>query len=117
MDSSDLSLDLTSEIEGLSRTAVESAPPAAEAGRLSPVGPFSVIGVEEVAGKREKYEIPDEVDIRVLGPVDRVSNFDVDEVLVYEGFFEPGFRGRVPSSVAKVSESLEISPGQLNPPS
>ncbi|KAG2275799.1 hypothetical protein Bca52824_058354 [Brassica carinata] len=65
---------------GLSRVAVESTPPAAEGARLSPVGPLSVIGVEEVAGWREKYEIPDDVDIRVL-------------------------------------ESLEISPGQLNPPS
>ena len=33
---------------------------------------------------------------------------------MYEGFFESGFRDRVPSLVAKVSE---ISPGQLNLPS
>ncbi|KAH0879419.1 LOW QUALITY PROTEIN: hypothetical protein HID58_066813 [Brassica napus] len=38
---------MTSEIDGLSHAAVESVPPAAEAGRLSPVGPLSVIGVEE----------------------------------------------------------------------
>ncbi|KAF3568739.1 hypothetical protein DY000_02014295 [Brassica cretica] len=117
MDSSDLSLDLTLEIEGLSRVAVESAPPAAEGARLSLVGPLLVIGVEEVAGWRDKYEIPDDVNIRVSGPIDRVSDFDVDEVPVYEGFFESGFRGRVPTLVAKVLESLEISPGQLNPPS
>ncbi|KAF3546476.1 hypothetical protein DY000_02006513 [Brassica cretica] len=49
--------------------------------------------------------------------VDRVSDFEVDEVPIYEGFFESGFRDRVPSMVAKVSEALEISPGQLNPPS
>ncbi|KAF3582146.1 hypothetical protein DY000_02030816 [Brassica cretica] len=79
MDSSDLSLDLTSEIERLSRAAVESATPTAEAGRLPLVGPLSVIGVEEVAGWREKYEISDDVDIRVLGPIDRVSDFDVPE--------------------------------------
>ncbi|KAH0879424.1 hypothetical protein HID58_066818 [Brassica napus] len=100
MDSSNLSLDLTSEIEGLSRAVVESAPLAAEAGRLPPVSPLSVIGVDEVAGWREK-----------------VSDFDVDEVPVYEGFFESGFRDRVPSLVAKVSEALGISPGQLNLPS
>ena len=111
MDSSDLSLDLTSEIEGLRRAAVESALPAAEAGRLSPVGPLSVIGVEDVVGWRDKYDIPDDVDIRVPGPIDRVLNFDVDEVPIYEGFFESGFGGRVPSLVDKVSESLEISPG------
>ena len=96
MDSSDLSLDLTLEIEGLSRATVKTAPPADEAGRLSPVGPLSVIGVDEVAGWREKFEISDDVDIRVSGPIDRVSDFDVDEVHVYEGFFESGFRDRVP---------------------
>ncbi|KAF3559847.1 hypothetical protein F2Q69_00012699 [Brassica cretica] len=117
MDSSDLSLDLTSEIEGLSRAAVESATPTAEAGRLPLVDPLSVIGVEEVPGWREKYELSDDVDIRVLGPIDRVSDFDVAEVPVYEGFFESGFRDRVPSLVAKVSEALGISPGLLNPPS
>ena len=68
-------------------------------------------------GWREKFEISDDVDIRVSGPVDRVLDFDVDKVHVYEGFFESGFRDRVPSLVVKVSEALGISPGQLTPPS
>ncbi|KAH0879421.1 hypothetical protein HID58_066815, partial [Brassica napus] len=117
MDSSNHSLDLTSEIEGLRRAVVESAPPASEAGRLHPMGPLSVIGVEEVAGWREKFELSDDVDIRVPGPIERVSDFDVDKVPVYEGFFKSGFRDRVHSLVAKVSEALGISPGQLNLPS
>ncbi|WZZ88665.1 hypothetical protein YC2023_117244 [Brassica napus] len=50
-------------------------------------------------------------------PRDRVSDFEVNEVPVHEGLFESGFRDRVPSLVAKVSEGLEISQGQLNPPS
>lgn len=54
--------------------------------------------------------------IRVPGPIDRVTDFDVDEVPVCKGFFESGFRDRVPSLVDKVSEMLEISPGQMNPP-
>uniref|UniRef100_M4CWF2 Uncharacterized protein n=1 Tax=Brassica campestris TaxID=3711 RepID=M4CWF2_BRACM len=54
---------------------------------------------------------------RILGPVDRVSDFEIDEVPVYEGLSELGFRDRVPSLVEKVSEELEISSGQLNPPS
>ena len=45
------------------------------------------------------------------GPEDRVSDFGVDEGPVYEGYFESGFRDRVPSLVAKISETLEISPG------
>ncbi|KAG2270963.1 hypothetical protein Bca52824_065518 [Brassica carinata] len=52
---------------------------------------------------------------RISGPIDRVSDFEADDVPVYEGFFESGFRDRVPSLVAKVSEVLEISLGQLNP--
>ncbi|KAG2266309.1 hypothetical protein Bca52824_073388, partial [Brassica carinata] len=70
MDSSGSSLDLTAEVENLSR---------------------AVTGVASL----------------IPGPVDRVSDFEADEVLV----------DRVPSLVAKVSEALEISPGQLNPPS
>ncbi|KAG2247886.1 hypothetical protein Bca4012_088882 [Brassica carinata] len=54
---------------------------------------------------------------RVPGPIDRVSDFEADEVPVYEGFFESSFRDRVTSLVVKASEALEISPGQLNPPS
>ncbi|KAF3607606.1 hypothetical protein DY000_02046319 [Brassica cretica] len=52
----------------------------------------------------------------ISGHIDQISDFRVDEVPVYEGFFESGFRDRVPSLVAKVSEALEISHGQLNPP-
>lgn len=59
---------MTLEIKGLSRAAVESALPDADAGRLPLVGPLSVIRLEEVTGWREKYELSDDVDIefRVL---------------------------------------------------
>ena len=56
------------------------------------MGSLSIIRVEEVASWREKYQLSDDVDIRVMGPIDRVSDFDVDEVPVYEGFYESGFR-------------------------
>ena len=45
-----------------------------------------------------------------------VSNFGVDEGPVYEGYFELGFRDRVLVLVANISETLAISPCQLNPP-
>ncbi|KAH0855479.1 LOW QUALITY PROTEIN: hypothetical protein HID58_007974 [Brassica napus] len=64
-----------------------------------------------------QYHLSNDVVIRILGPVDRVSDFEIDEVPVYEGLSELGFRDRVPSLVEKVSEELEISSGQLNPPS
>ncbi|KAL0645773.1 hypothetical protein Bca4012_044064 [Brassica carinata] len=92
MNSLDLSLDLTSEIESLGHAIVDGAPPAAEAEILHLVGSLSIIRVEEVASWREKYQLSDDVDIRVMGPIDRVSDFDVDEVPVYEGFYESGFR-------------------------
>ncbi|KAH0859006.1 hypothetical protein HID58_087267 [Brassica napus] len=47
MDSSDLSLDLTLEIESLNYPAAKGAPPAAEAERLPPMGPLSIIGKEK----------------------------------------------------------------------
>ncbi|KAF3532908.1 hypothetical protein DY000_02040723 [Brassica cretica] len=97
MDSSDSSLDLTAEVED---------PKAIVARTVSPVA----------EGNWVKYNLPADVVIRVPGPDDRVSDFGVDEVPVYEGYFESGFRDRVPSLVAKISETLEISPGQLNPP-
>ncbi|KAH0910828.1 hypothetical protein HID58_034149 [Brassica napus] len=93
MDSSGSSLDLTAEVENSRRAVTSVASPSLRTNRFLPVGPLSSIGVEEVAIWRGY------------------------EVSVYEGFFESGFRDRVPSVVAKVSEALEISSGQLNPPS
>lgn len=75
------------------------------------------IGVEEVEGWREKYSIPSRIAIRIPGPFDITSDFQSEEIPVYEGFFESGFRDWVSLLAEKVSEMLEISPGQLNPPS
>ncbi|KAL0758675.1 hypothetical protein Bca101_074825 [Brassica carinata] len=49
MDSSGSSLDLTAEVENLSCEVVDLAPPFAEVDVFTPVGPFSSIGVDEVA--------------------------------------------------------------------
>ena len=56
------------------------------------MGPLSSTEVDEVANWRAKYHLSDDVVIRIPGPIDRVSDFEVDEVPVYEGFFESGFR-------------------------
>ena len=117
MDSSGSSLDLTAEVENLRRAVTGVAPPFPKTNRFLPVGPLSSLGVEEVASWRVKYLLPVDVLIRIPRPIDRVSEFEADEVPVYDGFFKSGFRDRVLSLVAMVSEALEISPGQLNPPS
>ncbi|KAF3557919.1 hypothetical protein F2Q69_00013496 [Brassica cretica] len=117
MDSSGSSLDLTAEVENPSRAVTGVAPPSPRTNMFLPVGPLSSVRVEEFASWRVRYYLPDDVLIRISGPIDRISDLEADEVPVYEGFFESGFRDRVPSLVAKVSEALEISPGQLNPPS
>ncbi|KAH0863084.1 hypothetical protein HID58_080295, partial [Brassica napus] len=52
MDSSGSSLDLTVEVENLSREVVDLAPSSAEVGEFPPVGPLSSIGVDEVANWR-----------------------------------------------------------------
>ncbi|KAF2617121.1 hypothetical protein F2Q68_00040148 [Brassica cretica] len=92
MDSSGSSLDLTAEVENLSREVIDLSPSSAEVGEFPLVGPLSSIGVDEVANWRAKYHLPDDVVIRIPGPIDRVLDFEVDEVPVYERFFESGFR-------------------------
>ncbi|KAF2557606.1 hypothetical protein F2Q68_00016882 [Brassica cretica] len=115
MDSSISSLDLTAKAKN--PTAIVAKRVSTVGGsRYPPISPPSVIGAEEVAVWRKKYELPDDVAIRVPDPEDRVSDFGVDEVPVYEGYFASGFRDQIPSLVAKISETLGISPGQLNPP-
>ncbi|KAF3554568.1 hypothetical protein F2Q69_00013616 [Brassica cretica] len=115
MDSSDSSLDLTAKVKNLKAIVAKRTSPVGGS-RYPPIRPPSVIGAEEVAVWRKKYELPDDVVIRVPDPEDRVSDFGVDEVPVYEGYFASGFRGQIPSLVAKISETLGISLGQLNPP-
>ncbi|WZY87320.1 hypothetical protein YC2023_033704 [Brassica napus] len=117
MDSSSSSLDLTAEIEELRNATAGEAlrPPGGD--RLWPVGPLSVIGVEEVANWRRKFRLTDDVTIQIPGPIDRVSNLETGEIPAYEGFFESGFRDQIPSLVAEISKAVRISPGQLNPPS
>ncbi|KAG2281083.1 hypothetical protein Bca52824_052303 [Brassica carinata] len=117
MDSSECSLDLTAEIEELRNAAIGEAPPPPGGDRLSPVGPLSIIGVKEVANWRKKFRLPNDVIIRIPGPFDRVLDFELGEILVYEGFFESGFRDQILSLVAEISKAVKISPGQLNPPS
>ncbi|KAL0730580.1 hypothetical protein Bca4012_026673 [Brassica carinata] len=64
----------------LGHATVEGALPAVVVEGLPPVGPLLIIGMEEVAKWREKYQLSDDI-------------------------------------VAKISEFLGISPGQVNPPS
>ncbi|KAL0696062.1 hypothetical protein Bca4012_063242 [Brassica carinata] len=115
--SSDFSLDLTAMVKNPGQAIVGRSSPVAETERLPPVGPLSPIGVEEVESWKQRFSLSNEVVIRIPGPSDRVSDFEVNEVPVYEGFFESGFIDRVPSLVAKISEAFGISLGQLNPPS
>ncbi|KAH0903447.1 hypothetical protein HID58_042950, partial [Brassica napus] len=96
MDSTSSSLDLTAEIENPSRVVAE----VASSGGRSRTGERSIISpMTSPSGSLVPY----------IG--------EIKEIPVYEGFFESGFRDRVPSLVAKVSEALEISLGKLNPPS
>ncbi|KAH0866875.1 LOW QUALITY PROTEIN: hypothetical protein HID58_073897 [Brassica napus] len=111
MDSSESSLDLTAKIEELRNATVGEAPPSPGGDRFSPVGPLSVIGVEEVVSWRRKFRLPDDVTIRIPRPCDRVSDFELGEVPVYEGFFESETR-----FLLWLPRSRRISPGQQNPP-
>ncbi|KAF2596165.1 hypothetical protein F2Q68_00010722 [Brassica cretica] len=115
MDSSDSSLDLAVKAENPKAIVAKRASPAGGS-RYPLIGPPSVIGAEEVAVWSEKYELPDDVVIRVPDQEDMVSDFGVDEVPVYEVYFVSGIRDHISSLVAKISETLGISQGNLNPP-
>ena len=115
MDSSDSSLDLTIAAKNPKALVTRDTLPA-EGSQYPPIGPPSVLGAEEVTVWRKKYNLPDDVVIRVPEPGEVVSDFGVDEVPVYEGYFASGFRDHVPSLIAKISKTLGISPAQLNPP-
>ncbi|KAH0893088.1 hypothetical protein HID58_055517, partial [Brassica napus] len=80
MDSSGSSLDLTSAVENPSCEVADFASLSAEVDKFPPVGPLSSIGVDEVATWRAKYHLSDDVIIMILGPIDRVSDFEIDKV-------------------------------------
>ncbi|KAF2530638.1 hypothetical protein F2Q70_00030765 [Brassica cretica] len=64
---------------------------------------------------RKKFRLPGDVTIRIPGPFDKVSDFELGEIPVYESFFESGFRDQIHSLVDEISKAEKISPGQLNP--
>ncbi|KAG2323174.1 hypothetical protein Bca52824_016387 [Brassica carinata] len=115
MSSSGSSLGLSAEIEEIMNAAMGEASSIPEGSGLSPVGPVSVIGVEEVACWRMKFHLLEDLVIRIPGPFETASDFRAGEIPVYEGFFESGFRDRVPSHGGEISRAVNIS-WQLNPP-
>ncbi|KAH0898504.1 hypothetical protein HID58_048072 [Brassica napus] len=103
MDSSESSLDLTVEIKELRNAAVGEAPPPPGGDRFSPVGPLSIIGVEEVANWRKKFYLID--DVTLIG----FRIFEPGEIPVYKGFFESVIpRSDYPSGKDTVEQLLEL---------
>ena len=84
MDSLESSLDLTAEIENLRGATFGDDLPSVGGDSFLPIGPLSVIGVEEIANWRRKFHLSDDIIIRISGPFDRVSDFEMGEVPVYE---------------------------------
>ncbi|KAF2552520.1 hypothetical protein F2Q68_00033868 [Brassica cretica] len=68
MDSSDSSMDLTAEVEDPKAIVARNILPVVEGNRYPPIGPPSVIGVEEVSDWRMKYNLPADFIIRVPDP-------------------------------------------------
>lgn len=116
MNSSSLSPEPVSVAESPHSDDIENISSGDEAEGSLLVGPVSRIGKRDVEEWRRKYNLPQDLEIRIPGPSDRISDFRVDEVPIYEAYFESGFRDRMPSLIAKLSEHLDISPGQLTPP-
>ncbi|KAL0713380.1 hypothetical protein Bca4012_020358 [Brassica carinata] len=72
------------------------------------VGPVSSVGEDDLNEWQKGYSLSSAVVLRIPGPSERASNGMLEEIAIYEAFFESGFRGDVPSSI--------ISPSQLNHP-
>lgn len=116
MDSSSHSPSHTVEVESPRLDEVENISSDDEAEGSLLTGLVSRNGNRDIEEWRRKYALPQELIFRIPGPSDRISDFGVDEVSIYEAYFEAGFWGRVPSLISKLSEYLVISPGHLTPP-
>ncbi|KAL0802517.1 hypothetical protein Bca101_057693 [Brassica carinata] len=77
--------------------------------------PRSTIGEGDLAGIRRRYSIPESVKLRCAGEFERAPDGGLDEVAIFEAYFEVGSRGGIPSLIAEMSSYFAFSPSQLTP--
>ncbi|KAL0645790.1 hypothetical protein Bca4012_044081 [Brassica carinata] len=78
-------------------------------------GPHSEIREGDLANMRRKYAIHPSVGMRSPTDFKRAPDGGAGEVVVYEAYLEPGFRGVIPSLIGEVSSFFGFCPSQLTP--
>lgn len=64
---------------------------------------------------RKKYQIPDSVRSRALGPKERAYYYRLREVCFYESAFKHGLRFPMDDHVRELLVSLDLTPAQIHP--
>ncbi|CAA7012908.1 unnamed protein product [Microthlaspi erraticum] len=77
--------------------------------------PASSIKEDDIKALRMTYSLPDSLSLRAPLDTERAHNSRSDEIVVYEAYFDIGFRGIMPPIIANVARFFNISPGQLIP--
>ncbi|KAF2596862.1 hypothetical protein F2Q68_00010489 [Brassica cretica] len=78
-------------------------------------GPCSEIEEEDLMANRRRYAIHSSVQMRSPSEFERAADRGPNEIAVFEAYLVAGFRGIIPSLVAKISSFFGFCPSQLTP--
>ena len=76
---------------------------------------LSIVDEEGLKKIRDRYQIPDDVVLRILNPDERACSSKYDDVAFYEIDFNAGLRFPLQPFMRKLLDRLRLSPGQLAP--
>jgi hypothetical protein len=70
---------------------------------------------ERLKKYRDRYQIPEDVVLRIPDPDERACSSKYDDVAFYEADFNAGLRFPLQSFMRELLDRLNLSPGQLAP--
>ncbi|KAL0749485.1 hypothetical protein Bca101_031488 [Brassica carinata] len=103
------------EISEADNEAVPMAPLRQRCSYFLDDGPRSEIQEESLINIQKKFAIPPSVVMRCPSEFERAPDGGSDEIAIYEGYLEAGFRVGVPSIVAEVTSFFGFGHSQLTP--
>lgn len=83
---------------------------------LPSVRPPLVIKEDDIHDSREKYSLSASVRFCAPNSSELASGFGVEEMTIYEAFFESSFTDKIPALVASICDFFKISLAQFNLP-
>lgn len=78
-------------------------------------GPKSDIGTEDLTEIRQRYLLPDTMELRCGDEFERAADGGTSEIAIFEAYLDAGFRGAMPFLIAEVASYFGFSPSQLKP--